>query len=91
MSARAGLTAWSISGSADGLTTPADVEAARPLLPADTRHEVVPGAVHAHFGEYGEQPGDGTPTTSREVARARIVAASAAALRELVRGGPGGD
>ncbi|MGM1060830.1 alpha/beta hydrolase [Saccharothrix sp. Mg75] len=83
LSARTGLAAWSVSGERDGFTTPADVEASRSLLPPGTRYEVVPGAVHAHFGDYGDQPGDGTPTTSRAAAQVAIVRASAAALREV--------
>ncbi|MGZ3147144.1 alpha/beta hydrolase [Lentzea chajnantorensis] len=83
LSGRAGLTAWSISGERDGFTTPQDVADSRRRLPADTRFEVVPGAVHAFFGDYGDQPGDGTPTVPRDQAQDRIVAATVAALAAM--------
>ena len=84
--AQSGLRAASVSGSADGLATPADIEASRPDLPADTAYTVVEGGVHAYFGDYGEQPGDGVPTVSREEAQRQIVAATVA-LIESVPGG----
>jgi hypothetical protein len=80
LSHRTDLDVWSISGEHDGFTTPADVADSRELLPPDTRYVQVPGAVHAFFGDYGDQPGDGVPTTSRETAQARIVQASVEAL-----------
>jgi hypothetical protein len=36
----------------------------------------VPGAVHAFFGDYGPQAGDGTPTVDRATAQRQIVAAT---------------
>ena len=80
---RGGLRAASVSGTRDGLTTPADVEASRAKLPAGTTYTAVPGAVHAYFGDYGAQPGDGTPTTDRATAQTAIVAASTALLASL--------
>lgn len=59
--AAAPLTVTSISGGNDGLSTPAKIDAAKPLLPPTTRYVVIPGAVHADFGDYGEQPNDGQP------------------------------
>jgi pimeloyl-ACP methyl ester carboxylesterase len=82
----ADLVVASVSGSADGLTTPADVDASRADLPAATTFTEVDGAVHAFFADYGPQPGDGTPTASREQAQAEIVAASLALLDELSAG-----
>jgi len=83
LSGRSGLSAWSIHGERDGFTTPQDVADSRKLLPADTRFELVPGAVHAFFGDYGEQPGDGVPTASRAEAQEKIVADTAAALAAI--------
>lgn len=74
------LDVTSVSGDRDGFTTPQDVLDKRPLLPAGTRYEVVPGAVHAFFGDYGPQPGDGEPATDRARAQDRIVEVSAEAL-----------
>ena len=58
------LRVLSIGGSRDGLSTPAKIAAARHLLPASARLVQLPGASHASFGDYGVQPGDGTPTAS---------------------------
>lgn len=66
------LTATVISGSADALTTPEEVAEARPRLPEATRYVEIVGGIHAYFGDYGEQPGDGVPTISRQEAQARI-------------------
>ena len=66
----------SLSASQDGLATPADIEASRVNLPAGTVFTQIPGAVHAYFGDYGAQPGDGTPTISHDDARAIISADS---------------
>jgi len=83
------LQVESISGSNDGLTTPADIARTKELLPADTEFTVIDGGVHAFFGDYGEQPGDGLPTVSREQATAEIVAATTAFLERVQRAGPG--
>jgi hypothetical protein len=81
--AHRGLRVASVSGSADQLATPADIEASRVDLPADTAYTLVEGGVHAFFGDYGEQPGDGTPTVSREDAQRQIVAATTALMASL--------
>ena len=77
------LVAASISGSEDGLSTPEDLEASRADLPADTVFTEVEGAVHAFFGDYGEQPGDGTAAIDREDAQEQIVTATLEALGRL--------
>ena len=59
------LKAVSISGTADGFTTPADIEASKGNLPPATSYVVINGAVHSSFGDYGEQPGDGIATVDR--------------------------
>lgn len=69
-----GLPVLSIAGEFDGLSTPAKIEAAADLLPADTRFDTIPGAVHGQFGDYGVQPGDGSPTTTDAQVRAAITA-----------------
>ncbi|MWV60535.1 alpha/beta hydrolase [Rathayibacter sp. VKM Ac-2754] len=63
-----GLPVLSVSGSEDGLSTPAKVDAARDQLPADADLVEIDGANHADFGWYGPQPGDGTATISHEEA-----------------------
>lgn len=74
--AQVNIPVLSISGSNDGLSTPAKVAAAKPTLPATTRYLVVEGGIHAFFGDYGPQDGDGTPTISHTQARAEIAAGS---------------
>jgi len=83
LSDRDDLAVASISGSEDGFSTPQDIADARDLLPADTAYTEIEGAIHAFFGDYGDQPGDGTPTISREDAQAQIVEATAALLESL--------
>jgi hypothetical protein len=73
----------SISGTNDGLATPADIEASRADLPADAQFEAIDGAVHAFFGDYGPQAGDGEPTISHDEARTLIGNASVRFLAEL--------
>jgi hypothetical protein len=73
----------SISGTNDGLATPADIEASKADLPASARFLAIDGAVHAFFGDYGSQPGDGEPTISHDEARTQIADASVAFVEEL--------
>ena len=65
----------SVSGSDDGLSTPAKIDASRADLPADTRFVEIEGANHASFGDYGPQPGDGTASIDDERMRARLTTA----------------
>ncbi len=77
------LVVTSISATQDGLATPADIEESRAKLPPQTTYVPVEGAVHAFFGDYGEQPGDGMPTVPRADAQQQIVDASVELLSEL--------
>ena len=83
ISGRTGLAVSSITGSADGLSTPAKVAERVPLLPADTLFVEIPGAIHSFFGDYGLQPDDGVATISREAAQDQIVAATVALLSRI--------
>lgn len=76
MSDSAALSVLSISGSNDGLTTPEKIAASKALLPPTARFATVVGGVHAFFGDYGEQPGDGEPRITREQAQEQIAAES---------------
>lgn len=78
MSSSLTASVLSISGSDDGLATPAKIDAAKPLLPPSTDYQVIEGAVHSYFGDYGPQPGDGTPTISHDDARTQISGLSVA-------------
>ncbi|KUG52459.1 hypothetical protein AVL62_14085 [Serinicoccus chungangensis] len=80
LSGREDLAVATVSGSEDGLATPADIEASLADLPPDTQVVEVAGGIHAFFGDYGEQPGDGIPGISRAQAQAEIVEASLALM-----------
>lgn len=80
---RSGLQVLSVSGTKDGLSTPAKIDASLELLPADAEFAAVQGGVHAFFGDYGAQPGDGDPGISREVAQEQIAAATVDFLGQL--------
>ncbi|MGS0687891.1 alpha/beta hydrolase [Nakamurella sp. GG22] len=80
MSADDTLEVESISGSNDLLATPADIELSKSKLPPDTTFTEIEGGVHAYFGDYSEQPGDGQPSISRGDASAQISAATVAFL-----------
>ena len=77
----------SIAGSNDGLTTPDKIAASKPLLPPTTGYATVEGGVHAFFGDYGEQPGDGEPGVSREQAQRQIAAESVRFMDRLAHTG----
>ncbi len=70
------LSVTSVSGTEDGLATPSNIDNSRAKLPGSTQFVPVDGAVHAFFGDYGVQGGDGAPTTSRADAQDQIVEAS---------------
>ncbi len=82
------LSGWtgqvtSISGTLDGLSTPAKIAASRPLLPPTTRWVPIEGGNHAQFGWYGDQAGDQPATIDREAQQAQIVAATVLVLGAL--------
>ena len=83
LSDRKGLLVTSISGSNDGLSTLQDIDSNRSLLPTDTNFIEINGGVHAYFGDYGIQPGDGVPAISREQAQKQIVASTTKLLAAL--------
>jgi pimeloyl-ACP methyl ester carboxylesterase len=73
---RTDLRVTSVSGDADGLVTPADIEKSKANLPADTTYVVVPGASHASFGSYGRQPDDGTPSADPVAVQEQVATAA---------------
>jgi len=79
------LQVVSIYATRDGLTSGADIEASRRLLPPSTRWVAIEGGNHAQFGWYGAQSGDQEATISREEQQAQIVAATLELLRSLTR------
>jgi hypothetical protein len=83
LSDRTELAVTSIHATQDQLTTLLDVSLNMPKLPPDTVYVAIKGAVHAFFGDYGEQPGDGEPEISRDDAQNQIVDATVTALQAL--------
>jgi dienelactone hydrolase len=73
----------SISGSLDGLSTPAKIEASWVLLPPDTVRVPIEGGDHAQFGWYGPQAGDHPAAISRQDQQKQIVQATLDFLAEL--------
>lgn len=66
------LPVLSLGGSQDGVSTPQDIADALPRLPADAIVVEIEGASHSSFGDYGPQPGDGTPTISDDDMTSRL-------------------
>jgi hypothetical protein len=86
LSARTDIAVSSVYGSEDGLAVVADIDASRPLLPADTLFARIEGGNHAQFGWYGAQNGDGEATISREDQQAQTVAATLETLAAACEG-----
>jgi len=75
----------SISASNDGLATPAKITDSRALLPAGTQFVVIEGGIHAQFGSYGAQPGDGTATIPPETQWQQTVLATTGLLKSITQ------
>jgi hypothetical protein len=80
---RTDLKVVSVSGSEDGLATPAEIQQSKADLPTGTTYVEVPGAAHSWFGDYGQQPGDNVGTGDRAAAQAAIVEATRGLLASL--------
>ncbi|MHC1740816.1 MAG: alpha/beta hydrolase [Anaerolineaceae bacterium] len=63
----------SLSGSLDGLATPAKIDASKLLLPGSSRFVEIQGGDHAFFGWYGPQAGDQAATITREAQQEIVV------------------
>jgi hypothetical protein len=73
---QADIQVLSISGSLDGLSTPAKIAESRLRLPVETRWVMITGGNHAQFGWYGEQSGDNLAQISRQAQQDQILAAT---------------
>lgn len=71
----AGLPVLSLLGEHDEVVNADTLAASWTRLPADTERVTIAGGVHAFFGRYGPQAGDGIPTVPREAAEAQIASA----------------
>lgn len=74
------LKAVSLRAEHDKVADPAKVVDGLKLLPPESQLVVINGAVHAFFGRYGPQAGDGVPTMGRFQAEGQILAAFEALL-----------
>ncbi len=83
LSSRTDVQVTSISGSLDGLATPAKVESTKAFAPSSTKYIVINGGNHAQFGDYGVQSGDNPPTISFDAEQKQIVTATIAALEAM--------
>lgn len=72
--------ALSLRGGNDQVAKSADVEGGMARLPAGSQLVTIDGSVHAFFGRYGPQQGDGAPTVARADAEKQIIAAVSAYL-----------
>ncbi len=73
----------SLSATNDGLATPDKIEASKHTLPTGSTFTAIDGAAHAFFGDYGPQPGDGTPAISHDDTRNQISRDSVDFVRNL--------
>jgi dienelactone hydrolase len=79
------LPVVSIYATQDGLATLDKIDAARPLLPADTRYVAVQGGNHAQFGDYGVQDGDLPAEISRAEQQAQALQSTLDLLETMRR------
>lgn len=86
ISDRTELTISSIYGTADAITVPDDIQSSRDRLPPQTQFIPLDGVIHSFFGDYGLQPGDGTPAIDRGEAQESVVGATLDLLRALDAG-----
>ena len=75
--------ALSLRGGNDLVAKSADVEGGMARLPTGSQLVTIDGSVHAFFGRYGPQAGDGTPTISHADAEKAILAAVGSYLAAL--------
>ena len=80
---QSGAETVSIYGSADTLADEATVLSAQPRLPAGTQWVRIEGGNHSQFGWFGNQPGDGIATISREAQQEQIIQATKDLLEGL--------
>lgn len=69
------LRVLDLMGEHDTVAKASDVKGGLTRLPEQTRLVTVKGSVHAFFGRYGPQAGDGVPTVTHAQAEAQIVRA----------------
>ena len=80
------LQVVSIYGTADGVSDPETVEAARSQLPEETNWVAIEGGNHAQFGWYGPQRGDQAPQIDHLEQQALAVEATVELLQAMTPG-----
>jgi pimeloyl-ACP methyl ester carboxylesterase len=80
---RSSLPVLSVSGSRDGLSTPADIRRSAKLLPDISTFVQIRGADHASFGDYGPQAGDRSATVSDPSMRTKLTTDIIAFMRTV--------
>lgn len=80
---KADLIVTSIYGTLDGVATPEEVLAAKPLLPTNTLWVPIEGGNHAQFGWYGLQKGDNPASISPEAQQDQVVRATLSLISQL--------
>jgi len=78
-----GIPVLSLLAENDRVADPAKVRGGLAQLGDHAELVVVPGSVHAFFGRYGPQAGDGTPTVNREQAQELIAETIGAFLTRI--------
>jgi hypothetical protein len=77
------LSAISIYGSEDSVLSSEQFAQSPSLLPPDTEWVQIEGGNHAQFGWYGDQPGDGEATISRQDQQDQVVSATLRLLKRM--------
>jgi pimeloyl-ACP methyl ester carboxylesterase len=80
---RSGLKALRLRAGNDTVASAAKDDAGLKLLPAGSQEVVIDGSVHAFFGRYGPQSGDGVPAVTRAAAEQEILSAVTGFLASL--------
>lgn len=74
---KTGLKALAIVGSEDKVINRDSFEKSKLKMPADSQYLEIKGGNHGHYGDYGEQKGDGMATITPEEQQALVAAAVA--------------
>ena len=77
------LLVTSIYATNDGLTSGADIEASRALLPTSTVFVEIEGGNHAQFGDYGMQKGDKAATITAAEQWNQVIASTLALMEKI--------
>lgn len=77
------LAVLSVFGTNDAIATPEEIDESAAELPPATEFAPIDGAIHAYFGDYGAQRGDGTASVDRAEAQRAIADVTIGFLDEV--------